>query len=171
MAAPGAAASPNAVHAVSGGDVGNAAGDRSHAIAAAIRQRGLEVKDPGEYIGMFEFCVWCAMRRRPLDLIFGRTRTAIAELHPFLGELVVGATQQQATVAACCWDEAMGDWKAVHDQYRDVVSHYVAAQRFQSSVPLAEAEIPRLKLQLKAMGYFMAATASQGDCGIDALVK
>ena len=108
-------------------------------IAAAIRNRGLQVGAQGTYIGMFEFCVWCAMRRRPLDLIIGQHRISVAEYHPMLQSLMgclPGEDEERplATVAACCWSDSMQDWRAIHDEYAEAVSHYVLAMPFSTIV-------------------------------------
>ena len=142
----------------------------SERLAEAIRRRGDEVVRSGEYIGTFELCAWCAMRRRPLDLIIGAHVESLIDKYPLLqGFVDAGNEKPRATISGCRWDGKLQDWAAVHDAYQERLCHYVVAFKFDSNAAAKEDTFVKLALQLKSLGYVMLPTAAQGDCGIDAL--
>ena len=138
-------------------------------IAQQIRDRSLRVRGAREWIGFFEFAVWCFLRRRNILLNMGAAWVSVDDLYPALRSRTRGPESQEAIhIAATYWDQEMNAWGAIHDAYRHKVQHYVIA--FPVGKPSSDESVfRRLGFQLKALGHMLILTDTRGDCGIDAL--
>ena len=55
-------------------------------LAGAIRARAQVARVPRQYMGLFEFAVWCWLRRRNIRLNIGRNWVSLEEWFPRLQE-------------------------------------------------------------------------------------
>ena len=141
-------------------------------LSEAIRNRAREVARPLEYIGLFELCAWCALRRRGLSLILGRNVMNILEYYPQVAALIGDLdTTTHACIAGCTRHPERNSWMAVHNAYQRRLQHYVVAVRtpFEAPPPSDVQYFRDVEMQNQALGYMTIPTAAQGDCGIDAL--
>ena len=149
--------------------LGSGAVQGQAAVAKQIVARAATVRRQGEYIGFFEFAIWCFLRRRNLCLNLGTKWVHLDELHPMLQEYTRAQdSKTSAHIAGCHWDDELSTWAAIHEEYKFALGHYVAAVPLDDKPPTQEV-CRTLQYQLYALGYMIIGTAAQGDCGIDAL--
>ena len=143
--------------------------------AREIKEYAKRIERSHEYIGLFDLVTWCALRGREMVLVWGANEVnLIRDWHPQLtAKIVERPNQRLARIAGCKWDPDLDCWGALHEHVSGSLRHWVAAVRVGEELPpAAEREVEvcqSLDLQLQALGYVMCPTASQGDCGIDAL--
>ena len=135
---------------------------------AQILRRALEVRRPGQYIGLWEFLCWCAWRETKCNILFleGAVDIVGAYAPQIMTHPWPGGTCPHAVVAC---RRAEGGADAHHAEWVPSstagLSHYVAGLRMGCSMAAAGRDVTQHCLQ---HGFAPVMTVCNGDCGIDA---
>ena len=132
-------------------------------IAAAMLIRADEIREDGEYIGLFEFLLWSHLRRRSVKLLFGSNLVDLAEV---VGFPIPDIFLEDPMYVCGVRMSADGRWlSAAGAAVR--INHYVIA------VPLDAPDEAAQGKQAVAMarlaGFSLKATEACGNCGIDCM--
>ena len=146
-------------------------------MAASIHARALEVEEPCEWLGFFEWICWSVLRRvRVLMLFASHVVDLRARFAPGLAALpddaVVHRVAAVRVVEGGAWHSAEAAAGCPVD-----VNHFVigvpiagaAACAVHAEMPIVPNEALDASLAAAKAGWGLKATVCQGDCGVDVM--
>ena len=154
-----------------------ATGIRAEAMEQALLQRAARVRQPGAYIGFFEWLAFRSVRAFNVQMLFGSSVVDLGEV--FGGSVPMVAELSVARVVATKVSGPKLLSAVVPGSHLPDVNHYVIGIAAKGSaepvaewpLSLAPAESYCLTASAAAMkaGWQLRATQSAGDCGIDCM--
>ena len=142
-------------------------------LAGAIRHRAAEVRRPYEFIGIFDFVAFALHHKVEVFMLFGSyvvdlLQTFTSSWKPSSADWP--KARVAAVVGVSNWQSAVGP-DGTLQALLPAVSHYVIGLAVDHGAPTPFAACPSSSAVRAAMraNWVLRPTATQGDCGIDAL--